>query len=155
MITLSVVKKAVVDVLKTTGHHINSRDIKEGFKRPSFFVQLENNIRSGTPDQIHRFVTIHIYYFPDDRYNVAMDLLKMEDQMEELFDLKLKVKDRYLNINELNSFVNDDVLNVSFDLEFEIARRKNIYDPDNVEFMEELDQRLITKDVKINGFTKD
>ena len=134
MITLKDIRIAVNQQLAKTGIGINSRDVQEGFDRPSFFVQLTNNTRSGYEEQVHRSVTVQIYYFPSDRYEYAIEVLNMQETLEELFDLKLAVKDRLLNVDEFSSSLVDGVLNCQFDLEFYDGK----IDDEDVELMEEL-----------------
>lgn len=124
MITLKDIRIAVNRQLKKTGIEINSRDVEEGFNRPSFFVQFNNVNRSGTETQIERMLSVNIYYFPSDRYEYAIEVLEIQDTLENLFDLKLRVKDRHLNVDDFQSFVNDGVLNASFDMEFFDGRKK-------------------------------
>lgn len=147
MITYKDIKIAVNHQLTKTGIEINSSDVEEGFNRPSFFVQLDNANRAGNESQVERSLTVRIYYFPTDRYEYAIEVLEMQETLEELFDLKLAVKDRYLNVDELTTFMNDGVLNCSFDMEFYTARnlewvteeRKDFLDEHPTELMEELD----------------
>ena len=147
MITYKDIKIAVNRQLKKTGIEINSSDVEEGFNRPSFFVQLDNANRAGNESQVERSLTVRIYYFPSDRYEYAIEVLEMQETLEELFDLKLAVKDRYLNVDELTTFMNDGVLNCSFDMQFYTARdlewvteeRKDFLDEHPTELMEELD----------------
>lgn len=122
MITLKDIRLAVNRQLEKTGIEINSRDVSEGFNRPSFFVQLNNVGRHGTETQIERILSVHIYYFPPDRHEYAINVLNMQEILENLFDLKLRVKSRYLNVDEFNAFLNEGVLNCSFDIEFFTAR---------------------------------
>lgn len=122
MITLKDIRMAVNRKLAKTSKEINSRDVKEGFNRPSFFVQLNNAGRTGTETQIERTLTVVIYYFPKDRYEYSIEVLDMAETLENLFDLKLRVKDRYLNVDDLQTIVNDGVLNCMFEIEFSDAR---------------------------------
>lgn len=122
MITYKDIRIAINQKLKTTGVPVNSRDVSEGYIRPSFFVQLNNVGRSGDENQVHKSMTVQIYYFPTDRYEYAIEVLDMQETLEELFDLKLNVKKRWLNVDEYSSFVNDGVLNAMFDVEFYDAR---------------------------------
>lgn len=142
MITYKDIRVAINRKLETTGIEINSRDVSEGFIRPSFFVQLSNVDRSGDENQVHKSMIVQILYFPTDRYEYAFEVLDMQETMENLFDLKLPVKDRLLNVDDYNSFVNDGVLTCSFDLEFYDGRRFT-WNPEGVEHpfepMEELD----------------
>lgn len=124
MIDYKDIKKAINNQLDKTDVEIQSRDVREGFNRPSFFVQLDNVERSGTPTQIELSLTVRIYYFPTDPHEYAIEVLEMQDWLSELFDLKLKVKDRLLPISEINSKVTEGVLQVDFDMKFEQGREK-------------------------------
>lgn len=118
MITYKDIKMAVNRKLKTLGIEINSKDVTEGFIRPSFFVEFLNSIRSADENQVYKSLSVQIYYFPTDRYEYSIEVLDVQEQLENLFDLKLQVLDRFLNIHEVNSTVTDGVLNISFDIEF-------------------------------------
>ena len=118
MITYKDIKIAVNRKLKTLGIEINSKDVTEGFIRPSFFVEFLNSIRSADENQVYKSLSVQIYYFPTDRYEYSIEVLDVQEQLENLFDLKLQVLDRFLNIHEVNSTVTDGVLNISFDIEF-------------------------------------
>lgn len=124
MIDYKDIKTAVNKQLSNLGIDIQSRDVREGFNRPSFFVQLDNASRSNYTTQIGRMLTVRIYYFPSDRYEYAVEVLEMQDELEQLFDLKLPVKDRLLNITDLESGMSDGVLQCSFELEFEFGREE-------------------------------
>lgn len=139
MITYKDVKLAINQQLGKTGIEITSRDVKEGFNRPSFFVQLDNVGRSGDESQVHRSMTVQIYYFPTDRYEYSLEVLDMQETLENLFDLKLAVKDRFFNVDEVRTNVVDGVLNASFDLEFYDGRERNKYEQFPSELMGELD----------------
>ncbi|KYG92355.1 hypothetical protein A0U40_05270 [[Bacillus] sp. KCTC 13219] len=142
MITYKDIKKAVNQKLNVLGVEINSKDVSEGFSRPSFFVQLENPTRSSEEDQVHKSMTVQIYYFPTDRYEYSIEVLDMQENLEELFDLKLQVKDRLINIDETHAGTTDGVLSFSFDIEFYDGRNFT-YNIDGTEPpfepMEELD----------------
>lgn len=118
MITYKDIRIAINRKLKTTGIEVNSRDVSEGFLRPSFFVQLDNVNRSGDENNVHKSLTVQLYYFPTDEYEYAIEVLDMQETLENLFDLKLPIKDRLINVDEFNTGVVDGVLNCSFDLAF-------------------------------------
>lgn len=142
MITYKDIRIAINQKLKTTGVPVNSRDVSEGYPRPSFFVQLNNVGRSGDENQVHKSMTVQIYFFPTDRYEYAIEVLEMQEALENLFDLKLPVKDRLFNVDEYNSFVNDGVLNCMFDMEFYDARDRAKYEQYPNELMEVLETNL-------------
>lgn len=139
MITYKDIRKSINQQLSKTGIEINSRDVSEGFNRPSFFVQLNNIGRSSDESQVHRSMMVQIYYFPTDRYEYSIEVLEMQETLEELFELKLPVKDRFFNVDEFRSDTVDGVLNARFDLEFYDARSRNKYEQYPSELMGELD----------------
>lgn len=143
MITLTDIKKAVNRELEKTGVEINSHDVREGFNTPSFFVQFNNVNRGGTESQVERDLIVHIYYFPTDRYEYAIEVLEMQDTLENLFDLKLRVKDRYLNVDEFQTFLNDGVLNATFDIDFIDARNIDWVTDDRQEHIDEYPTELM------------
>lgn len=131
MITYKDIKIAVNTRLKTLGIEITSKDVTEGFTRPSFFVQFDNSVRSADENQVHKSLTVEIYYFPKDRYEYSIEVLDIQEKLENLFDLKLPIKDRLVNIDEANTVINDGVLNFTFDLAFYDGRE--ILDVPNME----------------------
>ncbi len=142
MITYKDIKKAVNGLLtKEFNIELNSNDVKEGFIRPSFFVSFDNQTKSSTLTQIEKSLTIRINYFPSDRYGNSIELMDMQEQLENLFDIKLPVKDRRLNIVDVTSTVTDGVLDFSFDIEFSEAKEIS-YEEQNshpIEMMQTLD----------------
>lgn len=123
MVSYIDLKKAVNTALKKIQLNgqpisITSQDVTEGFSRPSFFVQMETTERSSDLDNNHRAIRITVYYFPTDRYEYSVEVLKIQEALENVFDLKLRVSDRLLNIQESESMIVDGVLNFMFDVEF-------------------------------------
>lgn len=137
MITLKDIRIAINWQLDKTGIEINSRDVREGFNTPSFFVQFNNVNRSGTESQVKRDLIVSIYYFPTDRYEYAIEVLDMQEKLGNLFDLKLRVKDRFLNVEEFQTFFNDGVLNATFDIAFDDARDVDWVSDDRQEHLDE------------------
>jgi hypothetical protein len=120
MITLKDIKTAVVSKLNANfTQEVQSSDVKEGFSRPSFFVELDNATSSSTEEQKHRGLTVRIYYFPSDKNKNSIEILDTQEALENAFDLKLPVLDRKLTINETESVTTDGVLTFSFDIEYE------------------------------------
>lgn len=118
MITYKDLRIAVNRKLKTTGIEVNSEDVSEGFNRPSFFVEFLNIARSSDENQVHKSLSVQIYYFPTDRYEYAIEVLEMQETLENIFDLKLAIKDRLINVEDIDTGIVDGVLNCSFDLAF-------------------------------------
>ncbi|MEK4715340.1 phage tail terminator family protein [Sporosarcina sp. FSL K6-5500] len=139
MITYKDLRIAVNRKLKTTGIEVNSEDVSEGFNRPSFFVEFLNIARSSDENQVHKSLSVQIYYFPTDRYKYAIEVLEMQETLENMFDLKLAIKDRLINVEDINTGTVDGVLNCSFDLAFYDGRERNKYEQYPSELMHELD----------------
>jgi len=140
MITYKDIKIAVNGLLSRQFEvDINSNDVKEGFLRPSFFVQFNDSIRSSTVYQIEKSLTVRIHYFPSDRYDYSIELLDIQEQLEGLFDLKLPVKDRKINIIEVECVITDGVLVFSFEIEFSEGREIEYGANPNTELMQKLD----------------
>lgn len=135
MITYKDVKLAINNkLLGAFDVEITSKDIKEGFNRPSFFVDFDNMARSSTEEQVSKEFTVRIYYFPRNRYEYSIEVLEVQEELEELFELKLEVLDRKFNVMETISEIVDGVLVFSFDIQF--------YDGKELEeapYMKELD----------------
>lgn len=120
MITYKDIKKSINDkLINEFGYEINSNDVKEGFSRPSFFVDFDNINRSSTEEQVMRSLTVRIYFFPSDRYNYSLEVLDVSERLENLFELKLSVLDRKFTVSEVNSDVTDGVLNFNFSFRYE------------------------------------
>ncbi|WP_427340647.1 phage tail terminator family protein [Caloranaerobacter sp. DY30410] len=138
MITLKDLKIAINSLISSNfTAEVTSRDIREGFKRPSFFVELDNIKKSPAgEDQINRELTVRIYYFPSSRYQYNVEILEVQEKLEEVFDTKLKVQDRYFNIDEVESIVTDGVLQFYFDIRYEEGRE--VSDAELAELMENL-----------------
>jgi hypothetical protein len=141
MITYKNIATAVNTKLSSFEVEINSRDVKEGFPRPSFFVQLLPSTRSGDVDNVHKMLTVQIYYFPSDRYEYAVEVLDVQENLEYAFDLKLKVQDRYLDIIDAETVLTDGVLNFSFSVEFYDGREYEGLENDIIERVKEQEQQ--------------
>jgi hypothetical protein len=153
MITYKIIKLAINTLLLNKFKiEINSNDVKEGFGRPSFFVSFDDMIRSSTPDQVEKSMTIRIYYFPRNREDNSLELLDVQEQLENLFDLKLIVLDRKLNVLEASSVVTDGVLEFSFELHFfegkEVSPNLGYVDEDGNPLVDENGNPIKTEQMK-------
>lgn len=124
MITLKDIKLAINNLIEATFPEIeiSSKDIKEGFSRPSFFIDFEAMSKHSTEEQVIRELQIIIYYFPSDPHKNSLELLEVQEKLEEVFDLKLNVSDRYFNIDDPSGVKSDGVLQFSFSIKYEEGR---------------------------------
>lgn len=120
MLTLKQIKLAIIDMIMTKfpDIKIQSTDVTSGFKRPSFFVTIDNVNRDSRLYHSIRSMTIRIHYFPSDRNKYSLELLDIQDGLESIFNLNFKVEDRVITINDTRSQEVDGVLEFEFDLNF-------------------------------------
>ncbi len=121
MLSLKNIKLAINELIinKFPGIDIQSNDVKEGFKRPSFFVDFDNVYKIDHLSNFERGMTVRIYYFPSDRHKYQLEVLEKQEEIEGLFRLGFTIGDRHLSIaNSIESDVIDGVLEVSFELRY-------------------------------------
>lgn len=132
---------------------VQMQDIEEGFKRPSFFIELAN-IKSK--DFMKNFkdnsLTVRIIYFPSHPHKNQFELLKMMDELDKIFIedniLELDVDFR-TEIYEADKNVVDKVLHYNFDIYFSEQYIKEMIE---VEMMENLEFKMeMMKDIEIKG----
>lgn len=130
---------------------VQMQDIEEGFKRPSFFIELAN-IKSK--DFMKNFkdnsLTVRIIYFPSHPHKNQLELLKMMDELDKIFIedniLELDVDFR-AEIYEADKNVVDKVLHYNFDIYFSEQYIKEMIE---VEMMENLEFKMeMMKDIEI------
>lgn len=122
MISLKDINKAVNEKIKLVfpSVEIMSTDIKEGFKRPSFFVELDNVKKSPyNTTAIERSMTVRIYYFPSDRNKFKIELMEVQEGLEDAFFQCLKVQEGFsIPIDEVETEIADGVLQCTFDIQY-------------------------------------
>lgn len=113
--SIILIKKGVVQKLQPLGKVISS-DIRNGFDKPTFFVQVmpigdttDCNINTST-------VTINIHYFPKEKTD--LELLKMIDKLKRVFVNVLDVEGRTFTLNDKRYDITDNVLQFRFDITY-------------------------------------
>lgn len=121
MISMKQIKKVVNENLFTKfGIMPTVRDITEGFDRPSFFVDIKSKKKDQGTYLVECDVAIKIYYFPEKEE--VNQLLDMQEDIEALFTCKLKVDDRYINIEDAEGDITSSVLTYSINLHYTDAK---------------------------------
>lgn len=140
MISSEDIIKAINDKIEDNfpGVDKQSTDIKEGFERPCFYVQIDDNKANKlNPSSKEKTLTIRIYYFPKDRYENRIELLEKQDTLENMFFDGLQVNENFYIPsldNELTFTTVDGVLQLSFDLYY-----VQLLDDEYGELLEELE----------------
>lgn len=124
MITWKKIKIAINSILAKNFNNIKimSKDVSEGFEKPSFFVEFDDARQEGLFSQIKKSVNVRIYYFPNSE-EASVEIIDVMERLGKVFDLKLQVEDRFLNISETRFNESDNVLQFEFDIIFEDARK--------------------------------
>jgi hypothetical protein len=120
MLTRVQINKAINDLIKAkfTGIPIQSRDVEEGFDRPSFFVSIETNRTETFQSNMLRDMTCRILYFPSDQHIFKEEAYNVTDQLESLFGLNFAVVDRVITIDDAESFIVDKVVHYDFNFSY-------------------------------------
>ena len=120
MLTRAQLNKAVNDRIKTKfpGIDIQSRDVEEGFKRPSFFVQIETDSSESFLSSVLREMTCRILYFPKSRDIYKEEAYDVQDRLESLFGLNFFVAGRTLTIESAETLIVDKVVHFDFRFSF-------------------------------------
>lgn len=142
MLAINRVTAAVKKKLENTFKNIKiqSQDISEGFKRPSFFIELDNiNINDFMTKLQETELTVRISYFPSKvNYNTS-EIYSTLDVLNRTFieDNLLELEEGYVTeVNESNISVIDKVLHFDFDIFLSEEYVRKLH---NEETMEELE----------------
>lgn len=135
MITLSALKTALNAVLAPLGLKVYGSEIKEGFARPCFFVNL-TPVKSDTfkKDTSENTIMVEIVYFSENRTD--LENLDMYDTLKGLLTPILAVGTRNLLVSNFRSEVIDDIdliYSVKLDLVFYDEIADNTPEPDPME----------------------
>ena len=112
------VKRKLENTFKNTD--IQSQDISEGFKRPSFFIELDNiKVNDFMKKLQETELTVRISYFPSKvNYNTS-EIYSTLDILNKTFveDSILELEEGYVTeVNESSISVVDRVLHFDFDI---------------------------------------
>ncbi|WP_063870694.1 phage tail terminator family protein [Paenibacillus sp. Root444D2] len=122
MVTLKDIAKAINAKLKESfpDIQINTKDISEGFARPSFTVDFDNSTKSPFGSHgVERTVHVIIYFFPSDRSQYKIEMLDVQDKLENAFTYTLTILDGFVvYLDELSSDKVDGVLQFAFDIHY-------------------------------------
>jgi hypothetical protein len=138
-------KRAVVDKLKSKLPEISvvAEEIRSGFTKPAFFVQLLPIFDNTFDLYSEKLVTIIIHFFSKEKTELAN--LEMLDRLSEFFKNKLAVRDRVITLAEKRHEIIDNVLQFKFDLWLTEAFEETEmyeeigYTPETIEPVQELD----------------
>ncbi|MFH5182933.1 DUF6838 family protein [Paenibacillus sp. TAB 01] len=101
---------------------IVSTDIREGFHRPSFYVDFDEATKAPRFDwAVERNVQVTIYFFPTSQYDYQLEMLDIQDRVESAFTgtLDLAPGGAFKAwIDEVSTIRVDGVLQTSFEIHY-------------------------------------
>jgi len=112
--------EAVISKLReqNTGISITSQDIEEGFKRPSFFVSLENLKAENYMNSFQeKSGDIRIVFFPTHKHKNQEEILDTQDLLSDVFLKEKKIaleNGSCIDVSEVDIDVVDKVLHFDF-----------------------------------------
>lgn len=117
MFSLIEIKKAIVKKLKfIQGVNIVANDIKSGFDKPAFFVQIMPLGTSTDCDLQESSLNVYIHYFSESK--AELENLKMIDTLNQLFVTTLTVNGVPLTLCDKDSDTDNNVLKYMFTLRY-------------------------------------
>ncbi len=142
MITIKDIQSAVSKLLQKNGYSVIASEVKEGFTKPACFVDVMPV--SVTPEnKFYELVTmgVEISYHP--AIETKEELIVNAEKMKNTFlYTPLKVKDRYLSVNEVTFDTDKSALITYFELEFiQETNTKSASQPK----MKSLNERVVTE----------
>ena len=107
-------------------YKIYGKEIKEGYKTPSFFTEIiDKGSRAETKNFVTGSFTVKITYFQKSKNE--LDQLEKVDEIKNLFGLIFFVGDRRLTVGEYShDYVGEysDILQISIDIDFKENTRR-------------------------------
>ncbi|MBQ7960154.1 MAG: hypothetical protein IJ285_02950 [Clostridia bacterium] len=118
MIEIKDIQTAVAKLLKKNDYSVVASEVKEGFTKPACFIEVMP-VSVTIENQFNELITnsVEISYFPS--IETKEELIKTAEDFKKIFLYSpLKVKDRYLSINEISFDADKSTLLAYFELEF-------------------------------------
>ena len=118
MITIKDIQTAVSKLLTKNKYSVIASEVKEGFQKPACFVEVFP-VSVATENKFYELVTlgIEISYHP--LMETKEELIVNAEKLKNIFlYTPIKVKDRFLSVNEITFDSDKSVLTAYFELEF-------------------------------------
>ena len=141
MITIKDIQTAVSKLLKKNKYSVIAAEVKEGFSKPACFIEvLPVGIEVQNKFSELVTVSIEISYFP--LCETKEELITNSEKLKNIFlYTPIKVKDRFLSVNEITFDSDKSVLTAYFELEFLQETKQNTT---RLPKMKTLNERTVT-----------
>ena len=141
MITIKDIQTAVSKLLTKNKYSVIASEVKEGFQKPACFIDVFP-VSVAAENKFYELVTlgIEISYHP--LMETKEELILNAEKLKNIFlYTPIKVKDRFLLVNEITFDSDKSVLTAYFELEFlQETNTKTVSMPK----MRELQERVVT-----------
>ncbi len=141
MITIKDIQTAVSKLLTKNKYSVIASEVKEGFQKPACFIEIFP-VSVAAENKFYELVTlgIEISYHPS--METKEELVVNAEKLKNIFlYTPIKVKDRFLSVNEITFDSDKSVLTTYFELEFlQETNTKTASMPK----MRELQERVVT-----------
>lgn len=141
MITIKDIQTAVSKLLTKNKYSVIASEVKEGFQKPACFIEVFP-VSVAAENKFYELVTlgIEISYHPS--METKEELIVNAEKLKNIFlYTPIKVKDRFLSVNEITFDSDKSVLTAYFELEFlQETNTKTASMPK----MRELQERVVT-----------
>ena len=148
MIELTDIQTSVGKVLQNNGYTVIASEVKEGFPKPSCFIEVMP-VSASVENKYRELVTVsvEITYHPE--IETKEELIQKAEHFKNIFlYTPIEVKDRFLSVNEVIFDTDKAALVTYFELEF---YQETKADAEEIPKMENLTERMVTK----NGTSED
>ena len=118
MITIKDIQTAVSKLLTKNKYSVIASEVKEGFQKPACFIEVFP-VSVAAENKFYELVTlgIEISYHPS--METKEELIVNAEKLKNIFlYTPIKVKDRFLSVNEITFDSDKSVLTAYFELEF-------------------------------------
>ena len=141
MITIKDIQTAVSKLLTKNKYSVIASEVKEGFQKPACFIDVFP-VSVAAENKFYELVTlgIEISYHPS--METKEELVVNAEKLKNIFlYTPIKVKDRFLSVNEITFDSDKSVLTTYFELEFlQETNTKTVSLPK----MKTLNERMVT-----------
>ena len=132
MIQLKDIIKSVSQVIEANDGNVIAGEIEESFERPAYFVNcFPVNIIKDNQFEENVNATITIDYVP--KIQTVEECVRIADILSNIFNGKLEVDDRKLDIGDVAMNLDNNILTFSFDLDFWRETSANLPEYENME----------------------
>ena len=142
MIELTDIQTSVGKVLQNNGYTVIASEVKEGFPKPSCFIEVMP-VSASVENKYRELVTVsvEITYHPE--IETKEELIQKAEHFKNIFlYTPIAVKDRFLSVNEVIFDTDRSELITYFELEF---YQETQADAEELPKMENLTERMVTE----------